>query len=156
MKLPIITGRSTKILRTKCQEVNKFDKSLKNLVEDMKETMVKAKGLGIAAPQVGVDARLFLVIIGYESKNPVTVAMVNPEIIYMSDELEVAEEGCLSLPNVFGDVARSSELVVEFNDVKGVRKSLRLAGLDARIVQHEYDHIEGILFVDKTEKRRVM
>ena len=156
MILPIVTGLNTKILRTKCQKVEKFDSELKLLVQNMKDTMVKAKGLGIAAPQVGVDARLFLVIIGYDSKNPVTVAMVNPEIVYLSDELEIAEEGCLSLPEQYGDVARAKELVVEFFDIKGGRKSLRLGGLDARIVQHEFDHIEGVLFVDKMQKKRVM
>jgi peptide deformylase len=147
--IPIVTGKDTPILRTKCQLVAKFDKTLRKLVEDMNDTMVKAKGVGIAAPQVGIDARVFLAVLGADGKNPVTLPMVNPEISWFSDEVLVEEEGCLSLPKVFGKVQRPVEVIVEFQDLKGSSKSLKLKGLDARVVQHELDHLNGVLFIDK-------
>lgn len=147
--LKIVTGKDSPILRTKCEPVQKFDKSLRKLVEDMNDTMVKAKGVGIAAPQVGVDARVFLVVLGADGKNPLTIPMVNPEITWFSEEAEIEEEGCLSLPKQFGKVERPVEVIVEFQDLKGSAKSLKLKKLDARVVQHELDHLNGVLFIDK-------
>lgn len=156
MLLPIVTGAETQILRTVCDPVEKFDKSLKKLVEDMKETMKKASGLGIAAPQVGVNARVFLVTLAYKSGDDLVLPMVNPEILYVSDETEVGEEGCLSLPKEFGNVDRAREVVVKFQDVKGGENTLKLTGLDARVVQHELDHLNGVLFIDKLTGAVVM
>lgn len=147
-ELKIITGKDSPILRTKCQPVQKFDKQLKALVEDMNDTMVKAKGVGIAAPQVGVDARVFLAVLGADGKNPLTIPMVNPEITWFSEEAEIEEEGCLSLPKQFGKVERPVEVIVEFQDLKGMTKNLKLKKLDARVVQHELDHLNGVLFID--------
>jgi peptide deformylase len=149
--LPIITGQNTPILRTVCDPVKKFDKSLRKLTEDMNDTMVLAKGVGIAAPQVGVNARVFLAVLGSESKNPVTVVMANPEIVWESEQELEDEEGCLSLPKRFAKVWRAEELIVEYMDLKGVLNRLKLKGLDARIVLHELDHLNGILFVDRVE-----
>jgi peptide deformylase len=147
--LALVTGKNTPILRTVCDTVTKFDKSLKKLVQDMNETMIAAKGVGIAAPQVGVNARVFLVVFGFESKNPLTLPMVNPEILEFLKEQELGEEGCLSLPKLFDKVWRSKEVLVRFQDVKGGFHQLKLVDLDARVVQHELDHLNGILFVDK-------
>ncbi len=149
MILEIITGKDSPILRTVCDEVKDFDKSLKKLVEDMKETMHDARGLGIAAPQVNINARVFIVTLGHGTKNPVEVAMVNPTITSKSKETYVDEEGCLSLPNTYGRVERPNEINVEYFNIKGEKKSLKLAGLDARVVLHENDHIDGVLFIDK-------
>lgn len=147
--MKIVTGENEAILRTRCDEVGAFDKSLKKLVSDMIETMHDAKGLGIAAPQVNINARVFIVTLGYGGKDPRVVAMVNPEITYFSEETDVAEEGCLSLPKRFGNVERSVSIGVSYYDVKGVRNEISLEGLDARVVQHENDHINGVLFIDK-------
>jgi peptide deformylase len=149
--LKIVLGEDTKILRTVCDPVEKFDASLKKLVLNMDETMNKAKGVGIAAPQVGVNQRVFLAMLGSESKNPVTVAMVNPEITYFSEEEEKGEEGCLSLPEKFGKVWRSKQVVVKYQDIKAKIHQLKLSDLDARVVQHELDHLNGVLFVDRLE-----
>lgn len=151
MFLDIVTGEKTEILRTVCSEVTKFDKSLAKLVSDMNDTMIKAKGVGIAAPQVGVNSRVFLAVLGSTTKNPVTVPMVNPEITYFSDDEELDEEGCLSLPKQFAKVWRSERVTVKFQDLKGKSSQLKLSGLDARVVQHEVDHLNGILFIDRLE-----
>ncbi len=151
MFLDIVTGEKTEILRTVCSEVIKFDKSLAKLVSDMNDTMIKAKGVGIAAPQVGVDARVFIAVLGSTSKNPVTMPMVNPEITYFSDDEELDEEGCLSLPKQFAKVWRAKDVIVKFKDLKGKSMQLKLTGLDARVVQHELDHLNGVLFIDRLE-----
>lgn len=147
--LSLVIGESSPILRTICDPISKFDKSLKKLVQDMNDTMLKEKGVGIAASQVSVNARVFLAVLGSESKNPVTVAMVNPEILDFSEECELAEEGCLSLPKLFAKVWRSKEVLVRFQDLKGEFRQLKVANLDARVVQHELDHLNGILFIDR-------
>lgn len=156
MLLDIVTGSETEILRTVCEQVTKFDKSLKKLAEDMVETMEQAKGLGIAAPQVGINARVFIVTFDYGQKDERQVVMVNPEITFFSTEKEIAEEGCLSLPKVFGNVERPSEIVVKYQNLRGQELSLRLEGLNARVVQHELDHLNGVLFTDKLADPVVM
>lgn len=152
-KLEIQTGENNAILRTKCVPVAKFDKDLKKLVKDMKKTMLKAGGLGLAAPQVGVSTRIFVLILDYKGESERVIEMVNPVILSHSDEVEVDEEGCLSLPGLYGKVERFSNVVVEFSDVSGTRQVLELFGLDAREVQHENDHLDGKLFVDRVKKR---
>lgn len=152
-KLEIQTGENNAILRTKCVPVAKFDKDLKKLVKNMKETMLKAGGLGLAAPQVGVSTRIFVLILDYKGESERVIEMVNPVILSHSDEVEVDEEGCLSLPGLYGKVERFSNVVVEFSDVSGTRQVLELFGLDAREVQHENDHLDGKLFVDRVKKR---
>lgn len=152
-KLEIQTGENNAILLTKCVPVVKFDKDLKKLVKDMKKTMLKAGGLGLAAPQVGVSTRIFVLILDYKGESERVIEMVNPVILSHSDEVEVDEEGCLSLPGLYGKVERFSNVVVEFSDVSGTRQVLELFGLDAREVQHENDHLDGKLFVDRVKKR---
>lgn len=147
-KLKIVTGEDKEILRVKCGEVKKFDANLKKFVKNMKDTMFAANGLGIAAPQVNKNARVFLVTLDVKEKDERVVAMVNPVITYKSKERELGEEGCLSLPGVYGNVMRHKEIEVEFFDVNGSRQTLRLKDLNARVVQHENDHIDGILFID--------
>lgn len=156
MLLDIVTGSDTEILRTVCEPVTQFDKSLKKLAEDMIETMHEAKGLGIAAPQIGVNSRVFIVTFDYGQKDERQVVMANPEITYFSDEKDVAEEGCLSLPKVFGNVERPMEIVVKYQNLRGEEVSLRLEGLNARVVQHELDHLNGVLFIDKLADPMVM
>lgn len=151
-KLKIIIGADNPILRAVSEPVTRFDDELKKFVKQMNAAMVAAKGLGIAAPQVGRNARVFLAVLNYGTKEQVTVAMVNPKIVSHSDDKEVGEEGCLSLPGIYGQVERFRELTVEFFDPDGERHSLTLEGLNARVIQHENDHINGILFIDRLKQ----
>lgn len=152
-KLKIITGEDNPILRAVSEPVKKFDDELKKLVKDMKETMIKVSGLGLAAPQVGVNLRVFVLFLDYKKKDEKVIAMINPEILEHSLDTEIAEEGCLSVPKFFADVERFRSVKVMFFDVEGIRQALDLSGLDAREVQHEYDHLDGVLFVDRVREQ---
>ena len=147
--LEIVKGEDNPILRTVSTKVKSFDKKLKKLAKQMLDAMIKANGIGIAAPQVGINLRIFIVTLDIGKESEVCFAMVNPKILKFSEETDVAEEGCLSLPGVFGKVERPSSITVEFFDIEGSRHVLGLKGLNARVVQHENDHIDGVLFVDK-------
>lgn len=151
-KLKIITGENNPILRAMSVPVKKFDASLKKFAKDLKETMIKADGLGIAAPQVGKNIRVFIVVMNYKTEHQVVVTMVNPEIISHGAKTDIKEEGCLSLPGKFGDVERFRELTVAFQDLEGTRQVFELEGLNARVVQHENDHINGVLFIDRMKE----
>lgn len=155
-KLKIITGEKNPILRAVSVPVKKFDKALKKFAKDLKETMIKAKGLGIAAPQVGENIRVFIAVFNYKTDNQVMVTMVNPEIISHSTETIIDEEGCLSLPGEYGNVERFKKITVEFFDLDGARQAFELAGMNARVVQHENDHLNGVLFIDKLAKGGVV
>lgn len=152
-KLTIITGEDNPILRAESVKVPKFDSALKKFVKDLKDTMVAAKGLGIAAPQVGRNIRVFITTLDHdlegENVKGRALTMVNPEILEISEEMVMGEEGCLSLPGQFGKVERHKKIKVEFFSEDGVRQVLSLEGLNARVVQHENDHLDGILFPDR-------
>jgi peptide deformylase len=154
--MKIITGTKTPILRTVCDPVKIFDKSLKKLVRDMTTTMKTEKGLGIAAPQVNVNARVIIVTLGFKENDPQYIAMVNPQIADFSAEKVIGEEGCLSLPGLFGNVERAQEIVVKYFDPSQKEHILKLNDMDARVVQHETDHLNGILFEDKLMDAVVM
>lgn len=151
MILNIQTGSENLKLRGKSKSVPQITKKLSKLIKNMKQTMLDADGLGLAAPQVGEELRIFIANFQYGKKvgdKSLAVAMINPEILDHSEEIEMAEEGCLSLPEVYADVKRFKKITVKFLDEKGKEKILALEGLNARIVQHETDHLNGILFVD--------
>lgn len=154
-KLKIVTGENNPILRAMSVPVKKLDAGLKKFVKELKETMVAAKGLGIAAPQVGKNIRVFLVVMNYDTDHQVTVTMVNPEIVSHGAEVYEAEEGCLSLPGVYGQVERFKKVTVSFFGVDGVQQVLNLSGLNARVVQHENDHIDGVLFIDRMKEKEL-
>jgi peptide deformylase len=149
--LKVIKGEDQPILRTVCDPVVDFDSNLKKLATEMVETMndPKAPGIGIAAPQVGVNARLFVVTLGIEQKKEKVCVMVNPVVVEESDEVALAEEGCLSLPGEYGNVLRPVDVKVEYKDLNGKEFSRNLHGLDARVFLHELDHLNGVLFIDK-------
>lgn len=151
-KLKIITGENNPILRAVSEPVKKFDAGLKKFVKDLKQTMVAAKGLGIAAPQVGENIRVFIVVLNYKTDHQVAVPMVNAEILEHGADVTIGEEGCLSLPGIFGKVERYRDVVVRFFDLEGGRHVLELSDLNARVVQHENDHLNGVLIVDKLVK----
>lgn len=150
--LQIETGADNKILRTKSASAVKIDRKIKKLIADMIDTLNAAEGLGIAAPQVGVNLRIFIARSNFDTPQETIIPMISPEILEMSDETEAGEEGCLSVPGRFGIVIRSRELTVGFADLKGKKQVLQLSGLNARIIQHEMDHLDGKLFIDRMER----
>lgn len=142
------------ILRRKSRRVKAFDGALQRLVEDMIETMRAAHGLGLAAPQVGVLQRVIVVEMPEDEEDPQSgkrYVLVNPEVVRSEGE-EVAEEGCLSIPGYVGLVRRASKVTVRAQTPKGKRIRLEGEGLLARALQHEIDHLDGILYIDRVEK----
>lgn len=159
-KLNIQTGMENKILRAMSAEIDmsgkKSAKKLKKLVDDMRETMIESKGVGLAAPQVGENARVIVCLFNQGTNNELVTEMINPVITRFSEKMEVGEEGCLSLPGEFGMVARHAEIDVRFFDLKGEERNLRLKGLNAVIVQHEIDHLDGVLFMDRLTRQALI
>lgn len=139
------------LLSKKSEKIEKIDKNIKKLARDMYEVMYFANGIGLAAVQVGVLKRMFVVDVPDNGK----FVMINPRIIEKSKETIVYEEGCLSLPGIANDVERAKTITVEYQDLDGNKKILEATDLLATCIQHEYDHIEGILFIDRLspEKR---
>lgn len=118
----------------------------------MVDTMRHADGLGIAAPQVGVNLRIYIARLNFNSSNELIVPMVNAEFLEKSTDTEGAEEGCLSIPGKFGLVKRAKSVTIRYADEKGKSHTLKLQGLNARIMQHEMDHLDGVLIADKMER----
>ena len=135
------------MLKAKAAPVGGIDTRLRQLAADMFETMYKAPGIGLAAPQIGVLERLVVMDVAEgEERRP--MVLVNPEIVWKSGERGMAEEGCLSLPGQFADVTRPLSVKVRYLDERGEACELAAEGLLARCVQHEIDHLDGVLFVD--------
>ena len=140
------------ILREKSEILEKVDDELRNLLDDMLETMYAASGIGLAAVQVGVLKRLIVIYISKdkEKKNP--LFLINPEIISKSKKTSIYEEGCLSLPGHFAEIERPAECQIKFIDYDGKEQELRANGLLATCIQHEIDHLNGVLFIDYLSK----
>lgn len=145
--LPILTAPDPR-LRKKCEPVKNFDTRLKQLVDDMLETMYDAPGIGLAAPQIGVCERLLVLDVsdGDSEKSP--MCLVNPEIVWKSEETCPYKEGCLSVPEQYSEVVRPAKIKVQYQDVTGAAHALDADGLLATCIQHEIDHLDGVLFVD--------
>ncbi len=142
----IITSENP-ILRQKAKKVHHFDPSISKLIDDMFETMHAAHGVGLAAPQIALSIRVF--VAEFEDHK---VAMVNPEIIKAEGE-ELGTEGCLSIPGYVGDnIRRATNVVVRGQDARGKTIKVRADGWFARILQHEIDHLDGILFLDRLDR----
>jgi peptide deformylase len=141
------------VLRTPTNEVTAFDETLRDDVERMAAIMRDASGVGLAAPQVGSLRRLM--VLRPEGDGPV-VALCNPRVVWRSDEEDVAEEGCLSLGEVTVEVSRPVAIRVEAQDLAGRPVELEPEGFEARVIQHEVDHLDGVLILDRTtpEQRR--
>jgi peptide deformylase len=141
------------VLRKKAHKVTNFDKDLTTLVDDMFETMRKAPGVGLAAPQVGISQKVIVVEYAEEEdKKPKSFAVINPEIIKTSAETELGIEGCLSIPNLVGEVERFSAVVGKGSNQMGKPVRIKANGWLARIFQHEIDHLDGILFTDRATR----
>jgi peptide deformylase len=134
------------ILRSPALPVTEFDDRLAKLASDMRETMLAAPGVGLAAPQVGIPRRLFTFDSGEEAG-----AYANPEIIWRSDDTQEGEEGCLSVPGIYFPVTRAMKVHVRAQALDGGRIEREAEGFLARIFQHEIDHLDGVLFVDRLE-----
>ncbi|MCK4924942.1 MAG: peptide deformylase [Spirochaetes bacterium] len=140
-------------LRQQSEEVSEVDGSIQDLIQDMFSAMEEERGIGLAAPQIGVAKRV--VVVSIEDKNFSRLALINPVIVHLSTETDVREEGCLSLPGVNADVERPVEAVVRGTTRNGRLVEISARGLRARILQHEIDHLDGVLFIDRlTTKER--
>lgn len=169
MILPIVAFGNP-ILRSKAEEINQNYDNLDILIDNMWETMYNAKGVGLAAPQVGKSIRVFIVdaspfaddeelefserkkIIGFKK------VFINPTIVSQSSKLCSFTEGCLSIPDIRENIKREDQIEINFFDQNFNEQTMKIDGLRARVVQHEYDHIEGILFTDKISsfKRKII
>jgi peptide deformylase len=125
-----------------------FNEELQKLVEDMFETMYDSQGVGLAAPQVGVSKRLFVMDVPLEEGNSNRIALINPEIILQEGE-QIGDEGCLSFPGIYTTVRREVRTIVRYKDVFGKEQELDCTDLSARCVLHETDHCDGIVFLDR-------
>ncbi len=143
------------VLTQKANEVTEFNLNLEKLVFEMHDAMVRDHGMGLAAPQVGVSLRVFIVGIDGE---PLRV-FINPKITAASEETSEYEEGCLSFPGLYFNVTRPSAVEIEAVDVRGKPFKMSADGILARVIQHEYDHLDGVLFIDRispAKRRRAM
>ena len=136
------------VLRKKAEPVASVDPVIRALIEDMFDTMYRERGIGLAAPQVGVSQRIFVVDVEGEDGERVKLALVNPRMARTNGSM-VGEEGCLSIPGIHADVKRYAGVTFEALNEKGEPVTLRAEGLLARALQHELDHLDGILFIDR-------
>lgn len=143
------------VLRKKAKKVRLFNQDLKSLLDDMVETMHTSDGLGLAAPQVGVSEQVIVVQLPEkyeEEQDPGKLfALVNPEIVTASREQEAGDEGCLSIPGIIGEVTRSHKITLKAQSAKGKPIRIKAEGYLARAFQHEIDHLNGILFIERVE-----
>ncbi len=156
MTVKTILTEPNKILRQVSLPVEKIGKEEQVLMDDMLETMYMAKGIGLAAIQIGVPKRIIVMDIGNRDKEKEPMYFVNPIIKNKNSEHSTYEEGCLSVPNQFAEVNRPSSCEVEYLDYNGNKKILKASGLLATCIQHEMDHLEGILFIDYLSKLKKM
>lgn len=145
--LPILVAPHP-VLKTKCEPVDVVDDEIRTLLDDMLETMYDAPGIGLAAPQVGVSKRILVVDTARQGEDPRPMKLINPEVVEESDDLSTYEEGCLSFPEQYADVQRPAVVTVEYLDETGAKQRIEADGLLATCIQHEIDHLDGIVFVD--------
>lgn len=139
----------SKELRAPARRISKVDASVRDLARDMLRSMYTAKGIGLAAPQVGVHRQLLVIDLDLEEATTPPLVLINPEITAAGASFNTYEEGCLSIPGVYLDVVRPSVVEVSFRDETGRPRRLKADGLLARCIQHEMDHLNGVLFVDR-------
>ena len=152
MALREILTEPNKILRQKSLKVEKVDQEIQKLIDDMFETMYAAPGIGLAAIQVGVPKRVIVLDTARKEEPKKPMCFVNPEVIEKSQKNSTYEEGCLSVPNFFAEVDRPKKCDVDYLDYNGEKKILKAEGLLATCIQHEMDHLEGVLFIDYLSK----
>ena len=144
MKIELL---GSEVLRRRAVEIEEVDDELRRVIRDMFETMYDAEGIGLAGPQVGLSRRVIVVDVREEGAHP--FALVNPRVVETSRESDKSEEGCLSIPGVSSIVERTSRVTVEGLDERGEPVRMEADGLLARCIQHEIDHLDGVLFIDR-------
>lgn len=137
------------VLRARNKRVNTFDDNLKTLVAEMFDVMYKTDGIGLSAPQVGMNIQLMVFNPAGEPGKGEEVVLVNPTISRFSKKSLLYEEGCLSFPGIYGDIERPESVKIEARDITGARFSISLSGLPSRVFQHEFDHLQGTLFFER-------
>ena len=137
------------MLRIPAKRISKVDESVRDLARDMLRSMYAAKGIGLAAPQVGVHKQLLVIDLDPENAAAAPLVLINPEIARFGAAIETYEEGCLSIPGVYLNVVRPATVEVSYRDEMGRPQRVKADGLLARCIQHEMDHLEGVLFVDR-------
>ena len=152
MAIKKILVEPNKLLRQVSQPVEKVNTEIQKLMHDMLETMYSANGIGLAAIQIGVPKNLIVIDLLTKEKKKNPMFFVNPKILKKSSKMSKYEEGCLSIPNLFAEVKRPTECEIEYLDYEGNKKSLKATGLLATCIQHEIDHLKGILFIDYLSK----
>lgn len=135
-------------LKQECEEVAEVNDEIRELLDDMLETMYAAPGIGLAAPQIGVMKRVVVMDVSDDKEKPQPLKLVNPEIIWESEDTSVYQEGCLSIPEQYADVERPAEVGLRYLDENGNEHEIEADGLLATCIQHELDHLDGILFTD--------
>ena len=143
-------------LRIKAKKIKKINKSIELLVQNMVDTLRNEEGIGLASTQVGIPLKIIVIekILDKKSETSIMIPLtiiINPEITKFSDNYEFGEEGCLSIPNIWGKVKRSKKITVKGLDIKGKKIKIKASNLFARVLQHEIDHLNGILFTDKAD-----
>ena len=144
MSIRLIVKEPDSVLREVAKEVTKFNANLKKILKDMAETMYDADGVGLAAPQIGISKRVIVVDVGDENG---LIEMVNPVIVERDGE-QLGPEGCLSIPNINGEVLRADHIVVQGQNSDGETFTVEATGYFSRAFQHEVDHLNGVLFTD--------
>ena len=150
-RLPIIVAPDPRLKR-KCAAVGAVDETVRALMNDMLETMYARPGIGLAAPQVGIASRVIVVDLAREGEPRAPWRMANPEVVHASEERASYEEGCLSLPEHYAEVTRPVETTIRYLDENNERREVEVRGMLATCIQHEIDHLDGILFVDRISK----
>ena len=140
-------------LRTEAKRISKVDNQIRNLAKDMLQSMYSAKGIGLAGPQVGISKELLVIDINFEDSAAEPLILINPEITAFGSTLNTYEEGCLSIPGVYLNVVRPSTIKLKFRDEMGRPRKMNADGLLARCIQHEVDHLRGVLFVDRVTSK---
>ncbi len=140
-------------LRTEAKRISKVDNQIRLIAKDMLQSMYTAKGIGLAGPQVGISKELLVIDINFEDSAAEPLILINPEITAFGSTLNTYEEGCLSIPGVYLNVVRPSTIKLKFRDEMGRPRKMNADGLLARCIQHEVDHLKGILFVDRVTSK---
>ena len=151
--LPILVAPHP-VLKKKADPVAEVDDEIRTLMEDMLETMYAAPGIGLAAPQVGVSKRVLVMDVSRDGEDSEPLRMANPEVIWESDDIASYEEGCLSFPEQYAEVLRPAEVTIRYLDQNNEAQELKADGLLATCVQHEIDHLNGILYLDHLEQEK--
>ncbi len=147
MSAKLVRKYGDPVLRVKCEPVEVFDDEQRKFAERMLSIMKSANGLGLAAPQVGDSRRLFIIDLSGQDFDAQPIVFVNPDV-EISEGEETGEEGCLSFPGLFLEISRARKVAVKFQDLEGNSHHIEAIGLAARAIQHENDHLDGVLFID--------